>query len=265
MRVEDLGHVDGPLLLFGGPYSNLPATRALLAQGAAVGAFMICTGDVVAYGADGAACVAALRAAGVSVVAGNVERQLAAGALDCGCGFEAGSVCDRLSAGWYAHADATIGAADRAWMAGLPDLVVLRHGQARVAVIHGGVRDVARFVWPVSEESEFAQEIEAIDQLVGHVDMVVAGHCGIAFIREVAGVTWVNAGVIGMPPHDGDKAVRYAVLDKGSAEIHRLDYDATAAFDRMQQTGLTQGYDKALLSGIWPSEDILPLEMRRLR
>ncbi len=26
--------------------------------------------------------------------------------------------------------------------------------------------------------------------------------------------------------------------------------------------GLTQGYDRALETGIWPSEDILPKEMR---
>ncbi|MEE3500553.1 hypothetical protein [Acidiphilium acidophilum] len=46
-----LDAVDGPVLVFGGPYSNLPATRAVFAAAAEHGippGRMICTGDVVA-------------------------------------------------------------------------------------------------------------------------------------------------------------------------------------------------------------------------
>ena len=47
---------DGPLLVFGGPYSNLQATRAVLDEAARRGIpaeRVICTGDVVAYGGVG--------------------------------------------------------------------------------------------------------------------------------------------------------------------------------------------------------------------
>ena len=67
---------DGPVLVFGGPYSNLQATEALFAAAARLGipaARIICTGDVVAYGADAVGCVSLLRNAGVAVVAGNCE------------------------------------------------------------------------------------------------------------------------------------------------------------------------------------------------
>jgi len=37
---------------------------------------------------------------------------------------------------------------------------------------------------------------------------------------------------------------------------------ATAA-EAMIAAGLTQGYETALLTGYWPSEDILPLELRK--
>ena len=43
--------VDGPTLVFGGPYSNLQATRAVLAEAARRGIphqRVVCTGDVVA-------------------------------------------------------------------------------------------------------------------------------------------------------------------------------------------------------------------------
>jgi hypothetical protein len=37
-----------------------------------------------------------------------------------------------------------------------------------------------------------------------------------------------------------------------------LIYAADEASAKMQSCGLTGGYDKALLSGIWPSADVLP-------
>ncbi|MGC8470117.1 MAG: hypothetical protein ACP5NI_09465, partial [Acetobacteraceae bacterium] len=46
---------DGPVLVFGGCASNLQATEALFAEARRLGvppARMICTGDIVAYGAD---------------------------------------------------------------------------------------------------------------------------------------------------------------------------------------------------------------------
>src|SRR5829696_1562793 len=55
----------GPLLLFGGPYSNLEATRAVLAEAERrqiPPERIVCTGDVVAYGADAKATVDLVRA-----------------------------------------------------------------------------------------------------------------------------------------------------------------------------------------------------------
>ncbi len=266
MQVQDLGRLEDTVLLFGGPYSNLAAARAVLSEAVRRGIaadHVICTGDVVAYCAEATETVAEVRRVGCAVVAGNCEKQLAAGEMDCGCGFEEGSTCDLLSVGWYAHADVQIGAEDRAWMGDLPDVVVFDQAGRRVAVIHGGVMDVSRFIWPTSPEAVFAEEVAALRDLVGPVDMVVAGHCGLAFTRDVAGVTWVNAGVVGMPPNDGVPDTRFAVLQSGEAVIHKLSYDHQAAHAAMQAAGLTQGYDKALLRGYWPSEDVLPPELRR--
>ncbi len=112
---------DAAVLVFGGCYSNLQATEALLAHAAQRGIppeRMICTGDVVAYGADPAATVALVRDAGVHVVMGNCEEQLAAGASDCGCGFAPGSACDLLSGAWFAHAASALDRPALAWMGG---------------------------------------------------------------------------------------------------------------------------------------------------
>ena len=88
MRHKHIGVLDGPVLVFGGSYSNVQATRAVLDQAAALAIpsdHMISTGDVVAYCGAPGQTVAAIRAAECHVVAGNCEIQLAAGAMDCGC------------------------------------------------------------------------------------------------------------------------------------------------------------------------------------
>jgi predicted phosphodiesterase len=266
MRLHDLGPLNDPLMLFGGPYSNLQATQALIHEARKCGVapqHMICTGDIVAYCGQPVETVSEIRRLNGPVVAGNCETQLAAGHSDCGCGFEAGTACDLLSAGWFAHVDQSIGDETRDWMQGLPDMITFTHHGLRYAVIHGGTRDNSRFIWETSPVDEFEQEIEQIQSLVGKVDRVIAGHCGIAFERDIAGISWINAGMIGMPPNDGHPETRYMVLQNGRVEICKLSYDHAGAQAAMRAAGLTQGYDRALGSGYWPSEDVLPPDLRR--
>ena len=261
MRSADFGRFDGEVVLCGGPYSNVQALEALAEL---VGDRpVICTGDVVAYGADAAATVALICDLGWPVVAGNCERQISEGADDCGCGFGSGSTCEALSRDWYPHALAACDADARGWMAGLPDLGAFVHQGRRYGVIHGGATANNRFLWPSTSEEVFAEEIAALEAAIGSFDGVIAGHSGIAFHRWIGQHHWINAGVIGLPPHDGRPETRYAVLAEGDVTFHRLSYDHKAARSAMETAGLTQGYHETLSTGIWPSEDVLPPELRR--
>ena len=204
--------VQTPLLVFGGPYSNLRALTALRARADELGipaSHCICTGDVVAYCAEPEETTAAIRAWGCHVVAGNCEEQLAAGAADCACGFEAGSECERLAKGWYPFANARISPASRAWMADLPKALTVDVGGWRLRVIHGGVDLINRFVF-ASEREVIAQEWAQAG-----VDIVVAGHAGVPFIEKVGGAVWFNPGVIGMPANDGTPDVWYGLIWPG--------------------------------------------------
>ena len=261
MRIADFGRFDAPVVLFGGAYSNIDALEALAEV--AGERPVLSTGDLVAYGGAPAETVARFRALGWRGIAGNCERQIAAGAADCGCGFDAGSACDRMAEAWYPFAAGAVDAGARDWMSALPDIGVFAQGGRRYGVVHGGATDVARYLWPTSAASEFAEEIAAIEALTGPVDGVVAGHSGVAFHRQIGDHQWINAGAIGLPPHDGWPETRYAVLDGGDVMIERLAYDAGRARARMEAAGLTQGYEVALETGLWPSEDILPGALRR--
>jgi predicted phosphodiesterase len=266
VKHQDLGTLSGSVLLFGGPYSNLQAFEALMSAARGLGvpaSRMICTGDVVAYCGDASATSEAVRQAGVPLIAGNCEKQLAAGALDCGCGFDAGTTCDLLSAGWYSNANRHVTQGQREWMAGAADIISFTQSGKRYAVIHGGLTDIARFIWSTSKPEVFEEEWAAVEAAIGPVDGIVAGHSGIPFTKDCVKGWWINAGVIGMPPHDGGQETRFAVLDQGQVSFRKLPYDVAGAIQAMEAAGLTQGYHTALRSGYWPSEDVLPAELRR--
>ncbi len=256
MQILDLGEAGGPVLLFGGVYGNLQALEAVLEAAHRLGAVPVCTGDIVAYCADGEACCAIFRQENIATIAGNCERNLAAGADDCGCGFTQGTTCDRLSAAWFAHAQKTISPESLAWMRALPDRIMFSHGGRRYGVLHGGADDIARFVWP---SGPVLAQIAQAEAQMGPLGYVVAGHSGLGFRHG----RWVNAGAIGMPPNGGSPNTCYALLHHGALRFARLAYDYRAAKAAMEAAGLVQGYEQALVSGWWPSEDVLPQGLRR--
>lgn len=247
------------LLVFGGPYSNLPATKAMQKKAIELDIKphnIICTGDVVAYGAEPEETSEVIRNWGIHVVAGNCEEQLAEGAQDCGCGFEEGSVCEVLSRGWYPFANAGISDETRAWMAGLPSFLSFEYAARRIRVIHGGSRQTNRFIF-ASDREALREETSTVD-----ADIVLAGHAGIPFIEKVHDKLWVNAGVIGIPANDGTPDVWYALVEPRDSDLnislHRLSYDHVTAAGSMRRAGHANGYARAVITGIWPSHDVLP-------
>jgi len=271
-RVRDLGAIDAPVLFFGGPYSNRQATAALFAEAVQLGIppeRMICTGDVVAYAADPAACVEALINAGCPVVMGNCEESLGFDAEDCGCGFDEDSACDVLSRQWFEYARRRLTPEQKAWMRTLPRRIRLTVGGISAAVIHGGTQDIARWLFRSSPRSEKREEIEHIERDVP-VDLIVAGHSGLPFLDDLGDKLWLNAGVIGMPANDGTPRTWYAVVEPVEAggitvDIRPLAYDHEGAARRMQDEGLAEAYSKTLTDGFWPNMDVLSEAERESR
>jgi predicted phosphodiesterase len=252
-----------PLLVFGGPYSNLSALTALRERAHTLGIAptnVICTGDVVAYCAEPEETTAAVRDWGCHVVAGNCEEQLAQAAEDCACGFEPGSACDLLAKGWYPFANARLSPESRAWMAALPKAITFNLAGMRFRVIHGGVDAINRFIF-ASEREPIAEELARAG-----ADIVIAGHCGIPFARNIGQGVWFNPGVIGMPANDGTPDIWYGLVRLEGDELvlstHRLAYDHIAAAAALRRSGHADGYARTLITGLWPSLDILPLAER---
>ena len=251
-----------PLFVFGGPYSNLSATRKVLRIARQRGfgvADIICTGDVVAYGGHPAETVGAVRDAGVRVVMGNCEESLGERLDGCGCGFTEGSACDMLSRSWFTFADSRIDDETRLWMRSLPHRINGTIAGRRFAVIHGHSGDISGWVFASTSREEKLGHIEALE-----TDLVIAGHCGLPFIDDLGGGRlWLNAGVVGMPANDGTPRGWFATLTPTRdgrivVSLEGFEYEPSEEIDAMARFGLPDGYREALTSGLWPNMGVLP-------
>ncbi len=253
-----------PVLVFGGPYSNLPATRAIRATADSLHippSHIVCTGDLVAYCAEPDAVVEEIRQWGIRVVMGNCEESLASRAPDCGCGFQNDTVCALLSDSWYRFSDHNISDRNRSWMSSLPREIRLQMSGHDILVVHGAPSSINRFIFASTPEQEKRQEMRDSD-----ISIIVGGHSGIPFGQQVGDGFWLNAGVVGMPANDGSRSGWYMLLIPQrsglKAEWRRLDYDWRKTQAAMGQAGLDSGYIQTLESGIWPSMDVLPSHER---
>jgi predicted phosphodiesterase len=249
----------GPILVFGGPYSNLRATEAMRQEADRLGIpprRVICTGDVVAYAAEPEETTRAIIQWGCHVIAGNCEEQIGAGAADCGCGFEEGTACDAMAKGWYPFANARVSDGSRAWMQSLPPLARFTIGGITATVTHGGLNQNNRFLF-ASDRQAIKAELNAAG-----TDVVIGGHAGIPFAVKDAGRLWFNPGVIGMPANDGTPDVWYGLITEEAAQVSfalkRLSYAHQRAAAAMRRWAHADGYATTLVTGIWPSLDVLP-------
>jgi hypothetical protein len=260
MPQNSIVEMNGPVLVFGGSYSNLEATLALRREAARLGIGpqnIICTGDVVAYCADPVATVASIRDWGVHVIMGNCEESLGWSKDDCGCGFKEGTACEQLSIDWYSYANRALGAEDRAWMRSLPRRLDVIIGRRRLAVVHGSVDSINQFVFASTPWADKERQIAA-----SGCEGVIGGHSGIPFNHAAGGRLWHNSGALGMPANDGTPRVWYSLFVPGGDGIEirlmSLQYEAAPAARKMRDRGLPAGYADALETGLWPSCDVLP-------
>ena len=258
-----LGHLNQRVLVFGGPYSNLAATRAMAARALDLGLepdHIICSGDIVAYCGEPAETVELIRDWGIHVVMGNCEESLAASEPDCGCGFEPGSSCSALAVNWYRYADERVSPAQRRWMQALPRSIDFEMAGRRFKVIHGSLDRINQFVFASDDAIAKRAQLDAAG-----ADIIVGGHAGIPFGQTLDNGWWLNAGVIGMPANDGSPRVWYMLIEEAAGKLeiswHRLEYDFAVSSASTVAAGMPE-YGQALQSGLWPSMDILPAAER---
>ncbi len=258
--MKDIGQLEGRLLVFGGVYSNLEALQALQAiaqQESIPPSNIICTGDIVGYCAEPEACLQCIRNWGIHNILGNVEIQLREGQEDCGCDFNTDSRCDIFSRQWYPFAQSQVSPDAIQWLDTLPDHLSFNYAGKKVVVVHGSYFATAEYVFKSSPWSQKANNFSASQSQI-----ILAGHSGLPFQDEQDGLTWLNAGVIGMPANDGSTKVWYLILEETNGQIHyqhhSFAYNHELAAQKMKAKKLPTSYALTLQTGIWDNCEILP-------
>ncbi len=264
-KIEHLGILSGPVLLFGGIYSNLQSLEKLISLAEKHNIppeNCICTGDLMGYCAQPEEVIQAFKAWGARSILGNVEIQLREGANHCGCDFRKGSRCDAFSQMWYPYAQSKLSKKSLKFIARLPDHIQFNYVDKTIMVVHGSWFHVSEYIFKSTPWETKLKNFEATQS-----NVMIAGHCGLPFHQNDDTHLWINPGVIGMPPNDGTPKVWCALLEEQMDSLHfkyiHFDYDFKTAQQLMKkETLLPQQYAHTLATGIWDNMEILPIMER---
>jgi len=258
--IQNLGQKTGPILLFGGPYSNLHALQAMKAKAIELNippGQIICTGDVVGYCAYPEESLQFVQQWGIHTIAGNVEFNLLDEADSCGCNFEEGSRCDSFSKQWFPFAKTKVSADSLKHLNTIPEFIRFQYMEKSILVLHGSYDNTSEFIFKSTPAS-----VKAADFMLADVEVIIGGHAGLPFLDQVIlntkTKTWLNPGVIGMPANDGTPDTWYVILENENIHFHRLGYNYEKAGEAMEKHPLPEAYAETLRTGLWDNCDILP-------
>ncbi|RBQ18345.1 hypothetical protein DP939_20995 [Spongiactinospora rosea] len=246
----------------GGVYSNPWALRAFVADARRNRADRLyCLGDLGGYGTEPNAVWPLLVDNDVTCIAGNYDVAIAAADEDCGCGYR--DPRDReFSAIMY---DFTLRNTDRrfaAWMGGLRTERREKLAGCDVHFVHGSTIGLNDFWWESLPESEHVRRVAA-----SGADVILCTHSGLPWIRRAGSSLVVNVGVIGKPANDGDRRVRYALIDlddgAAKAQIVRLHYDWRSQAKALRDAEFPGAFARTIVTGWWTTcLEVLPAAER---
>jgi predicted phosphodiesterase len=195
---------------------------------------LLCLGDIVGYNADPDECVTMLRERGALSIAGNHDL-IALRRLDF-------ARCSNKAMYALKRTRRRLATDSAAYLAGLPDTRVI---EERVALVHGGVRDVEQYMVSGAHIEQNAAYLAADFPAArlcffghSHEQKVYEVHDGgvreltrapsLAFARDR--VYFINPGSVDASRKRGHKLAELAVLDTDAwrIEFWRLPYDSAS-------------------------------------
>ncbi len=226
-------------------HANLAAFEAVLEH---AGRFDLLwsLGDVVGYGPDPGACIALLRRLPNLAISGNHDLA-AIGAI----GLEEFNPFAAEAARWTAG---QLTAAERAWLSGLPQIVV----EGEFTLVHGSLRDPAwDYLLAEEEADEHLRRQVTPYCLVGHTHFAAVFFEGRkerlddgARLALDGTLLVANPGSVGQP-RDGDPRAAYAIVDTAAqqVEFRRAPYNVAATQAKMRAAGLPPYLTQRLARG----------------
>jgi putative phosphoesterase len=217
-------------------HANMPALEAALRRFEELAVDEVyCGGDLVGYGPRPNEVCRKIEERAVPTIYGNYDYAIARDLDDCGCFYPTPK--DREigqgSVAWtLAHTDER----SKAFMRQLPFDLRFELAGKRVRLVHGSPRKVNEYLL----EDRAASTFERIAQLAD-CDVLLFGHTHKPWIKEYAGVLFVNCGSVGKPK-DGDPRCSFALLEERDGELHasieRVVHDTDAVASEIRSVAL---------------------------
>ena len=209
---------------------------------------LYCLGDLVGYGAYPNDVVERIHAAGIPTIMGNYDDGVGFDRDDCGCAYRDDGERERGQQSLFWTRDQTA-AENKARLRAFVPEIRLAADDRRVLLVHGSPRRMNEYLFedrPVSSFERLAHSSSA--------DVIVFGHTHKPYAKEVAGVTFVNAGSIGKPK-DGDWRACYLILTvdrEPAAEFVRVPYDVASAAGAIRASALPSAFADDIETGGGP-------------
>ena len=232
-------------------HGNVQALKAVLAALEEDGVdFVLCAGDLVAYGANPSQVVKILRDRAIPCVTGNYDFAVAHHLTSASRkpSTPSNEPLKRAALEWtQAHTSD----ADKRFLRGLPwrmDFVV---DGLHIAMLHAGLEYLDAFYTP--------NEPDAMYALYNRVrtDIVVLGHTHESFTYRALGGLMINPGSVGRSIN-GDVRAAYAVLDTNTLEVahRRTRYDLRGAVKAIERSGMPLEIARMVEHGVRRVEDL---------
>jgi putative phosphoesterase len=215
------------IAIFSDLHGNSAATEATLAAiDAAAPDAVYCLGDLVGYGARPNETIDLIRDRAIPTIMGNYDDGVGFDRDDCGCAYrdEAEAARGQQSLFWTRKVTT---AENKAYLRTLvPEIRFAAEGH-RFRLVHGSPRRMNEYLF----EDRDQRSLERIAQMAD-CDVLVFGHTHKPWVREIAGVLFVNDGSAGKPK-DGDPRAAWALLTAAAGqqvqvEIRRVEYDVAS-------------------------------------
>ncbi len=195
-------------------------------------------GDLVGYGAFPNEVIEIIRQRRIPTVMGNYDEGVGYDMDDCGCAYttpEAKRLGD-LSLKWTRE---QVTGENKAFLRSLLPNIRFEVMGKRFLLVHGSPRRINEYVYET--RPQFVLEHIARS---AQADVLIFGHTHLPYVKEVAGVLFVNDGSVGKPK-DGDERAAYALIEFDGelrATIRRVEYDVAAAAAAVRTSGLPPEY-----------------------
>jgi putative phosphoesterase len=114
-----------------------------------------------------------------------------------------------------------------AWLRELP----AERREGDLLLLHASPGDLWGAPVPESSDEELHDAYGGLDAAT-----VVYGHIHRPYVRELPGLTVANSGAVGMP-FDGDSRASYLLIENGTPEIRRVEYDVEREIADLEAVG----------------------------